>query len=126
MERTTMPRDKDIPPTTLDELRRDLGRLKLHAISAALDEALDQAATLEQGYVTFLAGLVAKQVLAQTESAEKSRLKVAGFPTTKTFDTFSWTFQPNLNVQLVKDLMNLHFIRQGRPVLILGRPGTGK
>jgi hypothetical protein len=65
MKETTMARDRDIPPTTLDELRRDLARLKMHAIAGALDEALDQAATLEQGYVTFLAGLVAKQVLAQ-------------------------------------------------------------
>lgn len=121
-----MARDKEIPPTTLDELRRDLIRLKLHAIAAALDDALDQAATLEQGYVTFLAGLVAKQVLALTEAAAQSRMKLAGFPLTKTFDNFDWTFQPHLNVQLVKDLMNLHFIRQARPVLILGRPGTGK
>jgi DNA replication protein DnaC len=121
-----MPREREIPPTTLDELRRNLDRLKLHAMLTSLDQALDQAATLEQGYVTFLAGLVGTEVLAQAERAAASRLKAANFEEVRTFDTFDWTFQPGLNVQLVKDLMNLQFIRQAKPVLILGRPGTGK
>lgn len=121
-----MPKAKDIPPTTLDELRRNLERLKLRAMLASLDQALEQAATLEQGYVTFLAGLVSTEVLAHAEAAAARRVKAAGFEETKTFDTFDWTFQPGLNVALVKDLMNLDFIRQARPVLILGKPGTGK
>jgi DNA replication protein DnaC len=121
-----MPRTKDLPPTTIDELRRNLERLKLHAMLAALDEALEQAQSLQQGYATFLCGLVQRQVLALTEAAAQRRLKAACFPATKTFDTFDWTFQRGLNVQFVKDLMGLDFIRQGRPVLLLGKPGTGK
>jgi len=76
--------------------------------------------------VTFLAGLVGSEVLAQAEAAAARRIKTADFAEPWTFDSFDWTFQPGLNVLLVKDLMNLHFIRQARPVLILGRPGTGK
>jgi DNA replication protein DnaC len=121
-----MRKDKNLPPTVLDELRRNLERLKLRAMLAALDDALDQAATLQQGYASFLAGLVAKEVLAQADAASARRIRDADFPATKTFDTFNWTFQVTLNVQLVKDLMNLDFVRQARPVLLLGRPGTGK
>lgn len=121
-----MARHKDKPPNTLDELRRNLERLKLHAMLEALDEALEQAQTLQQGYGTFLAALVEKQVLAMADASAERRIKAAKFPETKTFDAFNWTFQKGLNVALVKDLMNLDFIRQGRPVLLLGRPGTGK
>lgn len=121
-----MSRSREIPPTTLDELRRNLARLKLLAMLEALDEALEQAQTLQQGYGTFLAGLVEKQVLALAEQAAVRRIGSARFPETKTFDTFDWTFQKGLNIQLAKDLMTLDFIRQGRPVLMLGRPGTGK
>jgi DNA replication protein DnaC len=121
-----MAKSKDLPPTTLDELRRNLERLKLFAMLEHLEQALEQASSLEQGYVTFLAGLVEKQVLSHTDAAAKRRIDNAGFPRIKTFDTFDWQFQKGLNVQLVKDLMNLHFIKQGRPLLILGRPGTGK
>lgn len=121
-----MTRSRDIPPSTLDELRRNLARLKLDAMLDALDAALEQAQTLEQGYATFFAGLVEKQVLANAAQAAQRRIDAAKFPETKTFDTFNWAFQKGLNVQLVKDLMTLDFIRQGRPVLMLGTPGTGK
>jgi DNA replication protein DnaC len=121
-----MPRRKDRPPTTLDELRRNLERLKLYAMLQGLDEALEQAQTLQQGYATFLAGLVQQQVLAVADASAQRRITLAKFPETKTFDTFDWTFQKGLNIQLVKDLMNLDFIRQARPILLLGKPGTGK
>jgi DNA replication protein DnaC len=126
MTRTIMAKGKDLPPTTLDELRRNLERLRLFAMLENLDEAVEQASSLEQGYVTFLAGLVQKQVLAHTDAGAQRRIRNAGFPKMKTFDSFDWQFQKGLNVQLVKDLMNLHFVKQGRPVLLLGRPGTGK
>lgn len=115
-----------LPPTTLEELRRDLERLGLKAMLACLDDALDEAARLEQGYATFLANLVGREVLARGDATAERRMKAAGFPETKTFDAFDWSFQPGLNVQQAKDLMNLQFIRDGRPVLLMGRPGTGK
>jgi DNA replication protein DnaC len=121
-----MSRSRDIPPTTLDELRRNLARLKLDAMLEALDAALEEAQTLQQGYASFLGGLVQRQVLAQAADAAQRRLDNARLPVVKTFDTFDWTFQRSLNVQLVKDLMTLDFVRQGRPVLLLGKPGTGK
>ncbi len=115
-----------LPPTTLEELRRDLERLGLKAMLACLGDALDEAARLEQGYATFLANLVGREVLARGDAAAERRLKAAGFPEIKTFDAFDWAFQPGLNVQQCKDLMNLQWVRDGRPLLLMGRPGTGK
>jgi DNA replication protein DnaC len=121
-----MSKTKEPPASTLDELKRHLEQLKLRAMLAALDTALAEAATLNQGYVTFLANLVAREALTRTDAAGQRRIAAADFPALKTFDGFNWSFQPHLNVPLVKDLMNLQFVRQGRPLLILGKPGTGK
>ena len=121
-----MGKNRILPPSTLDELKQNLERLRLFAILEHLDEAIEQASALEQGYVTFLAGLVEHQILANAESGAQRRIKGAGFPVIKTFDTFDWHFQKQLNVQLVKDLTTLHCIREARPILILGCPGTGK
>lgn len=118
--------NKTLPPSAMDELRRDLSRLKLLAMLAGLDEALEAAQTLQQGYATFLAELVKRQLIAVTDAAAERRRRQAHFPATKTFDSFDWTFQPGLNLQLVKDLQSLDFVRQGRPLLLFGRPGTGK
>lgn len=116
----------DLPPTPLDELRRDLATLKLDAMLAHLDEAIEQASKLEQGYSTFVAGLVRHEVLARAEAGAARRITAAKFTVERTFDNFDWAFQPGINVQLVKELQNLHFIKQGRSILLLGRPGTGK
>jgi DNA replication protein DnaC len=121
-----MAKSSQIGPSQLDELRRNLQRLKLRAMLEHLDQALEDAATLEQGYITFLANLVEHEVLERAEAETTRRLKRACFPVVQTFDTFDWAFQRGLNVQLVKDLQTLHFVDQGRPVLLLGRPGTGK
>lgn len=121
-----MAKDKPMAPTALDELRANLKALKLNAMLEALDGAIEDANTLKCGYVTFLANLVATEFIARSESAADRRIKAAGFPEVKTFDSFDWTFQPHLNVQLVKDLMNLQFVAKGRTVLVLGKPGTGK
>jgi len=116
----------DLPPTAIDELRRDLATLKLTAMLDHLDEAIEQAAQLEQGYSSFLAGLVRHEVLARAEVGGLRRLTAAKLPVERTFDTFDWAFQRGINVQLVKELQNLQFIKQGRSILLLGRPGTGK
>lgn len=114
------------PPTLLEELRRDLKALKLDAMLEVLDDALDEAQTTQQGYATFLAGLITKQLVAVKAAAAKRRIDRAEFPFVRTFEGFDWAFQPGLNVQLVKDLMTLDFVRQARPVMLLGKPGTGK
>lgn len=116
----------DRPPTLLDELRRDLKTLRLFAMLDDLDDALEQAHVTQAGYATFLSELVRKQLVATRRAAAERRIEKARFPNLRGFDTFDWTFQPGLNVQLVKDLMTLDFVRQARPVLMLGRPGTGK
>ncbi|MBM3271145.1 MAG: IS21-like element helper ATPase IstB [Candidatus Sericytochromatia bacterium] len=121
-----MAKDRTVPPTTLDELKKNLENLKLRTMLANLDTAIEEANTLQTGYVTFLANLVAKEILARTDVAAERRCKAAGFPKIKTFATFDWAFQKNLNVQLIKDLMNLQFIRNGRCLLFLGKPGVGK
>ena len=123
---TTTKASRNGTPSTLDELRRNLERLKLRAMARHLDAALEHASQLEQGYIAFVAGLVEREVLSRLESSTRRRMSMAKFPAIKTFDTFDWAFQPGLNVQLVKDLANLQYIDQARPVLLLGKPGTGK
>jgi DNA replication protein DnaC len=126
MRNSLKPTSRELPTNRVDELRRHLEELKLRAMLGSLDEALEQAQNLQQGYATFLAALLEKEALARADASSHRRIRDAHFSATKTFDTFDWSFQPGLNVQLAKDLMNLEFIRQGRAVLLLGKPGTGK
>jgi DNA replication protein DnaC len=114
---------KNILPETL---KQDLRRLKLNDMAQALDEALQRAAVEREGHLTFLAGLVNKQLDALDARSLERRIKKAGFPERLTFETFDWSFQPGLNVEYVKDLAQLGFVDKRQPLLILGKTGTGK
>lgn len=117
---------KPLPPTVLEQLRRDLESLKLRAMAEYLDEALLQAQKTEPGYIAFFAGLISRQVLWASERALARRIVHAGFPCLKTFEQFDMGFQSGLNVAMVRDLMNLEWVKLGWALLILGRHGTGK
>jgi DNA replication protein DnaC len=111
---------------TLDELKRNLKALKLTKMLDVLDESLEKAQKLSQGYVVFLAQLVEQELCERLDRKMKWRIKEAKFPELKTIDNFDFTFQPSISAEQVKDLHELHFIDEARPVLILGKPGTGK
>lgn len=110
----------------LEELRHHLRVLKMDTIAERLDSVLEQAAKHKLSRVDLLLELIRDEATARHNRAVKRRLKEAGFPETKTFDTYDWKFQPSLNVEQVKDLAELRFIDEARPLLMLGKPGTGK
>lgn len=114
---------KDILPETV---KQDLRRLRLNDMAAHLDEALHLAARTREGHLSFLAGLVAKQVQALNSRSLERRIKKAGFPERLSFESFDWGFQPGLNIEYIKDLAHLGFVKERRPLVILGKTGTGK
>jgi hypothetical protein len=66
---TTRSRETELPTTPLDELRRNLEKLGLKAMLVHLDDAVEEAARLEQGYTSFLGGLVEKEILTRSDAA---------------------------------------------------------
>jgi DNA replication protein DnaC len=110
----------------LDRLKEQLRGLRLKVMAERLEAALDRAAKAKMGHIDFLAQLVEEEAAIQHERSVKRRLDDARFTEVKTFDTFDFAFQPTLNVEQVKDLAELHFIDEKRPLVCLGKPGTGK
>jgi DNA replication protein DnaC len=117
-----MAKDKD----KLEQLRNHLKQLKLDKVTARLDAALENAEKLKLGRIDFLLDLLGEEAIQRHNRAVERRVYDASFSETKTFDTFDWKFQPELNVGQVKDLAELRFIEEARPLLLLGKPGTGK
>ncbi len=110
----------------IEEVKQDLHRLRMNDMEDALDQALIDAGKNREGHLQFFSGLVKKQVKALNSRALERRIKKAGFPEMLTFDNFDWGFQPGLNVEYIKDLSELGFMEERRPVMILGKTGTGK
>jgi DNA replication protein DnaC len=100
--------------------------LRLKDMALALDAVLREAHDNNHGHAQCLASLVSIQCAAMQKRSLDRRFTKANFPLHMTFDTFDFGFQPALNVPYLKDLMALDFINKRQPLLILGKPGTGK
>jgi DNA replication protein DnaC len=110
----------------IETIKQNLRRLRLSDMAEALDSTLLKAEKERQGYISFLSQLVSAQITARDSRSVERRIKKAGLNKNMTFETYDWNFQPSLNVEHLKDIAELSFIPNGQPVLILGKPGTGK
>jgi DNA replication protein DnaC len=108
------------------QLRGHLAALKLTATAEALAGALEQAEQRKPGYTRFLADLLGVEVHATEQRALESRLRLAGFPQTKTLEEFDFDAQPTLDRRLIEELSTLRFVQEKANLLFIGPPGVGK
>jgi DNA replication protein DnaC len=105
------------------QLRGHLASLKLTAIAEALAPALEQAEQTKPSYTQFLTDLFTIEAQAAEQRALGSRLRLAGFPQTKTLEEFDFDAQPTLDRRLIEELATLRFVEEKANVLFIGPPG---
>lgn len=111
---------------TYQQLRGHLAYLRLTAAAEALPAALEHAEANKPGYTQFLCDLLGLEVTATEERRLAGRLRLAGFPSTKTLEEFDFSAQPSVDRRLVDELATLRFIEEKANVLAIGPPGVGK
>lgn len=114
------------PAGLYEQLKDDLGYLKLTRVAEVLPTLLDRARAQGLSHAQFLAELVAEEATATRNRKLAARLRFAHFPARRTLDEFDFDFQPSIDRKLVADLASLRFVAEGTPVLLLGQPGCGK
>jgi len=110
----------------LDKVKQNLRYLYLKDMAESLDTGLSNAEQNQYGYLQFLDELLESQVLGRQQRSLQRRIKKAGIPEGMNFENWDWNFQPGLNVEYLKDLQELGFVRNKQPLLILGKNGCGK
>ena len=63
---------------------------------------------------------------SRSSNALQARIKAAGFPVEKDFDTFDFTVVPSLNKQRILELARGEWIEEHANVCLIGSVGTGK
>jgi DNA replication protein DnaC len=112
--------------STYQQLRSHLAYLKLTAAAEQLAAALEHAERVKPSYTQFLHDLLDVEVTATEQRRLDGRLRLAGFPSTKTLEQIDFDSQPALDRRLVEELATLRFIEERANVLAIGPPGVGK
>src|SRR5689334_4567266 len=112
--------------TTHMLLRSNLKQLKLPTMNAEFDKLAREAAAANEGYEQYLLRLTELEVAARASNAVQARIRAAGFPVAKDFDTFDFTAVPHLSKPKVLELARGEWIEQRANVCLIGSPGAGK
>jgi DNA replication protein DnaC len=107
-------------------LRSNLKQLRLPTMIAEFEKLAREAAAANESYEQFLLRLTELEVAARSANAVQARIRAAGFPVSKDFDTFDFSAVPALNKPKVLELARGEWIEQKANVCFIGSPGTGK
>lgn len=108
------------------QLTPHLTKLRLSGILQTLEARNRQAVDGQWSYIEFLARLLEDEVERRAQKQLTLRLRRAAVNSTKTLESFDFSFNPAINRQQALQLASCDFIRQNRNVLICGPTGTGK
>jgi len=112
--------------TLIEQIKGDLDYLRLARTAEVFAELADDATARGADHLEFLASVLSAEVDATRQRRLSARLRFAHFPFKKTLEEFDFDFQPSIDPKVISDLAELDFVRDGRPILLLGRPGCGK
>jgi DNA replication protein DnaC len=110
----------------MHQLTPHLKQLRLSGILETLEARNQQAVDSKWTYVEFLTRLVEDEVERRAQKQLALRLRRATVNTTKSLESFDFSFNPTLNRQQVMQLATGDYIRRRQNVLICGPTGVGK
>jgi DNA replication protein DnaC len=115
-----------MPANTHLLLRSNLKQLRLPAMAAEFEKLAREAGTANEAYEQYLLRLTELEVTTRANNALQARVRQAGFPVAKDFDTFDFTAAPSLSKPKVLELARGEWIEQRFNICLIGSPGTGK
>jgi DNA replication protein DnaC len=111
----------------LEQTRNQMAEMKLLGMLKSLDLRLEESLSQGWGTTEFLSALVTDEKNYREVAKIHRRLKAATFRTTASLEQIDYTAKRSLTKSLVKDLMQLNYIKSSpRNIMIMGPTGVGK
>ena len=109
-----------------ESMQTTLRKLRLSGLAASLDVRLQEATGNQLTHAEFLELILQDELAVRADRLIQRRVKAARFRNHRTLEDFDFAFNTSINRKQVYDLATCRFIREARPVLWMGPPGTGK
>jgi DNA replication protein DnaC len=103
-----------------------LKTLALHKIKDIWLKESENAAKTKLSYQDYLLRLMENEVLSKIDRSVNRRIQIAGFPQIKRLEEFDFSFQPQIDEKLIRELATMSFLNEAKNILFLGPPGVGK
>lgn len=103
-----------------------LKSLSLHTMKANYMTEAEKAVKAKLSYQDYLLRLVEQEVLSKIDRSINRRIQIAGFPQIKRLEEFDFSYQPQLDEKLIRELAALGFLSDRKNIIFLGPPGVGK
>ena len=100
--------------------------LRLPTVRHSFSDEADRAATEQMSYRGFLAELLLAECDDRARRRSERRIKAAKFPREKSLRTFDFDSNPNVDPATVHTLAKCSWVKQGKPLCLIGDSGTGK
>lgn len=100
--------------------------LRLPTIRDTYAEHIEAALKEPAGFKQFLAELLQIECDERDERSRQRRVKDANFPRPKRVEEFSFADNPNIAPEVVASLTDPGWVTAGKPLVLIGDPGTGK
>ncbi|HEX3539909.1 MAG TPA: ATP-binding protein, partial [Acidimicrobiales bacterium] len=114
------------PGGIYEQVKDDLGYLKLTKAAEVFAALAEQAAAEGWSHLEYLAAVAAAEAAHSRQRRLGARMRFAHLPRRATLAEFDFAFQPSVDAKLLADLASCRFVAEGRPIMFLGQPGTGK
>lgn len=107
-------------------IQENLKQLKLNRTGQQLEMLLQEASKNEISYSDFLDKLLEEELSLKCEKQTALNTALAKLPFIKTLEAFDFSFQPSIDVKIVRELATCAFIDRAENLVLLGPPGVGK
>jgi DNA replication protein DnaC len=111
---------------TSELLKAQLRQLRLPTMGREFERLARDAASSNQTFTQFLLRLTELELAARAANAVTARIKDAGFPVEKDFDSYDFSVMPNLSKPKVLELARCEGIARKENCCLVGTHGTGK
>jgi len=109
-----------------ETLQKVLSELSLKTVLSDLDSFLDWGEREAPGYSRFLERILTEELRGRKERRLENALRQARLKNAPSLDDYDFSIRPKLSAKAVKELATCRFVDEGRNILCLGKPSTGK
>ncbi|MGW7367064.1 ATP-binding protein [Streptomyces sp. NPDC054841] len=121
------PRRMSLPGDPEDMLIDEACReLRLPAFRERFIDLATTARREQATYKQFLLDLLQVELADRDLRRQQRLLRLARFPRPKRLEDFDFAKNPNVTPEVVADLKSPTWVREGRPLVLIGDSGTGK